>query len=971
MSWLKYTDDEVLVFHPAFNEVASVALQELGIGEAYHWEHHVRSPGITIIPDFVLVETKTNRWRLVVEIKRPRAGVYSERAQIQAKGYAEGNQARFPAMKPCYFCVTNLESSILFALNGKNPVRECRVKDMSFDSGAFTRTPIVAHKNQITADLKAIVRFVIEQNTPEFDTVWPRIARTFVSHAERLGYKAAMDPGLDATPEVVMSYFSGSTHEMRKREVLLRCLTAEYLKGILAHSKHPKASSLPVLRKDISQAAVVIEALKKIDFSGIFEDEAAQIYRSLAKDLLSKREVEDYLGSLISERVDLLAMRNDALEMPEAFIEEVYPHHVQDARGKARTDGDLAALLSTICIGSVDLRIMDPGCGDGSLLSASYDTLRELGASHSSAISQIEGIDADALATKIAALRLALKEPFVISSSDENFIRPADMFSSASAFKDIDVILINPPFKRFEQRDEAAIPTALRSHFHNSVVRDFGKAETDVGQANIYNIYIEYVLKVSKASATLGIILDNRWYHNKGSKNLRELLLRDYKIVAVISYPHDLFFANWTIATSILIVKREDPDAAHEVQFLRTNDPRKSDFTAVSEAIAKNVPYPEGWSVNKVQQSKLTSDSWQEHFSKSLINDFRIGLAPLNSLFSFTRSGRPDREGGGTELYALPFNREQYGPQRRAKIPRSSAFSTLKGAAISDADNEKIKDAASLIPANFRGYALINADDLSGYYVSVTDVTKVQMFESPVQRQVATQMQYFAKKRVKWTSSLDAAVTEIKADKAAGAYINFIESIVGLDETVLPREELWHGLREPVAGELIIPRKLRVGHRMHINEFAYNTSGRQVRISSNFFHYYNCLSIDPKSGLNRQISAQLIFGFLMSSFGQIQFEMEAYNREGLRSIEGHQLERIVVFDPRLIRVESRQLILDAIQALPYPVPTDRDPRVIPELIALDQLFADEIIRHCPALNRDDLLDEVWTVLFDWTQARRE
>ena len=169
---------------------------------------------------------------------------------------------------------------------------------------------------------------------------------------------------------------------------------------------------------------------------------------------------------------------------------------------------------------------------------------------------------------------------------------------------------------------------------------------------------------------------------------------------------------------------------------------------------------------------------------------------------------------------------------------------------------------------------------------------------------------------------------------------------------------------------MIIPRKLRVGHRVHINPFAYNPNGRQVRLSSNFFSYGKCTAVDLNSGLTRDIAVNLIAAFLLSSFGQVQFEMEAYNREGARSIEQHQLKNIRVFDHRWIRPTSRAAILTATTSLHYPVPTDRDPRTQPALIALDKLFADEIVFHTQTINKTVLLNEVWQTLAEWLQARR-
>ena len=92
MTWLNCSDDEVARFHPEFQKIADDVLKKLGIDSKYHWEHHLSTAGTSTVPDFVLLETATNRWQVAVEIKRSRSSVFSERSQIQAKGYAENNQ---------------------------------------------------------------------------------------------------------------------------------------------------------------------------------------------------------------------------------------------------------------------------------------------------------------------------------------------------------------------------------------------------------------------------------------------------------------------------------------------------------------------------------------------------------------------------------------------------------------------------------------------------------------------------------------------------------------------------------------------------------------------------------------------------------------------------------------------------------------------------------------------------------------
>ena len=972
MTWLHYLDDEVSRFHPEFERVARAALADARLSARFHWEHHPRTAGVQVVPDFVLVETRTNRWWLIVEIKRSRASVFSERNQIQAKGYAEANRTLYPPGRAQYFAVSNLEATLLFAANPGVSVRECRIADMAFDSGSFTRTNRETHQRQLQADLAAMLLLVSDIPTPLFDLVWPRLARDMLSRARAIEFSSVLDLSSAALPDIVRNYFAGGEVEVAPRELLLRCLLTEYLKGILRRVNHGGLNLLPVLRADIRTCGNGIDALRTIDFSGLFEAGAGDLYRNLGTMPTIRVQVEQYLAELLHERVVELALRSDALDLPESLLYEAYTHQVRPDRGKAHTDPDLASLLATLTIARENSVVLDPGCGDGALLGSAYDYFRNRARTHADAMSQLRGLEADAFTAKIAALRLVLRDPYSVASTDPCHVIVADMFSSPTAFDKVDVILMNPPFKRYEAQDEAPLPPELRTHICNSIQSLGGTVLTDERQANLYNLYVEYVVKASMVGTRFGFILDNRWFHKSASAVLRNFLLNTCALEAVVRYPHDQFFEGFTIATTMLVASKGRPLPGHVVRFVRTNDPRASDFGAVADALRGNGEFPTGWEARTVLQSTLDGQSWQSHFSALLPSDVFQGWPTLNVLFSSRRRGSLAKEGGGIAVYEFPFGRTNYGPQRFRRTGNRIPFQTEQGRVLTREENSQIRDAATLIPQAYRGYAVNNSDTIAGYRLTIEDVSRDMTLEAPSQRTAAARILYTSNRRRRWDASMDILVNALRTEAGISPYIELIEAVVGLRDDVLTTAELWNVLREPIAGELIIPRKLRRGHRVHINTFAFQANSRQVRLSSNFLSYSGCTALDSPSGLSRETSTLLIAAFLMSSFGQFQFEMHAHNREGVRSIEQEQLERIRIFDPRWIRPEHRADILGAFAALPFPVQTDVHPLTQVPLTRLDSLFAAEIAARDPVwLGQEEvLLRCVWDGLFEWLEARR-
>ncbi|UWR21619.1 BpuSI family type II restriction endonuclease [Sulfitobacter sp. S190] len=968
MSWLSYASDEVGEFHPEFQSAAEQALFDLNLSATHHWRHHPVSMGVGVVPDYVLVESASGRWMLIVEIKRRPDAVKSERNQIQAKGYAEANASYFRAGWPQYFCVTNLEITQGFALRGGMPPRDCLVDGMQFDSGTFASTPQADHRRQFIDDLKIMISHVQNISEPTFTFVWPRVVRGAYQHAEGLPFNPTMDGAAGLVPDIVRDYFSIDYQLSARRQMLIRCLMAEYLRGLLRRHDHPQKNSVGSVGTTLAGAANALVRLRSIDFAGVFEDNFAPVYLGFEADPSVRPFIEGYLAALqVDDVTALSATRSDSHELPERLIQETAPAAVRDARGKAATDPELAALLVSLTVTNANGIYLDPGCGEGNLISAIYDWLRSKGVEHDQALGQTMGIEADSLAAKVAALRLVLKEPRLANHGAPCRVEVADMFSSSAQIALADAILMNPPFKRYEVQDDAPIPAALRQHYRAAIAALGGQVEADGGQSNIYALYIEYLIKAAKPGATIGIVLDNKWFHNETARPIRELLLRYCEILGVVTYPHSRFFEELMIATSMVIVRKGMPSDDHSVCFARVEEPGATATDDAANAI-RGGAIPNGWSVRHVRQSQLGGNSWKSYLSANLVSEFRQApLAKLPTLFTHSRRGGLAKEGGGIAVYEFP-ERTQYGPKRQYKV-NGNPFQTEKGRELTKAENDQLRALAGNIPDNYRGYAINKADRIAGYNLSEADVTRDWTLESPSQRTPGIASGYAGNRRRVWDNSLEQAVASFRANAETQVYIEQIEQNVGLDDTVLPNPQLWNALREPFAGGLIIPRKQRVGHRVHINGYAFAPQGRQVRLSSNFLSYGGCTAIDPDTNLDESSATRLIAAWLLSSFGHLQFELESNNREGARSLEQHHADSIWIFDPRLIQPQKRTEILDIFARLPFPVRTDIRPELQPELMQLDRIFSDELARVVPNLDSNAMLLEVWDRLHDLHDER--
>jgi hypothetical protein len=978
MTRLAYTDDEVLYFHPAFEEAANEALRQEGLADAWEWVHHLRTPGGTLRPDYVLQGRDNHRWRLAVEIKRRPTSVYSSRNQLQAKGYAEEYADQYAPDSPRYFALTNLEVAILFALRGQLPPGQCRLQDGVYEAGSLAATPEAAFKARLVEQLRRVCRRVLQPGPPVFDEVWPGILQNLMAKADLLtGAVPPREPDSPGWP-LVRDYFCHAPALDAARIFLLRCLLAEYLRGVLSRYRHPQADRLLPLgvspdAKVGPDVARALERVRQIDFEQLFEEEGLEVYRALPPGP-AREQLGQYVRDITTPpaRIEEFARtRLDRDELLDGLLSATHPGEELDNRGKVATDPELAALLAGLVLRGEGGAVLDPCCGDGALLEAAYERLRFLGTSHEDVLAGLHGLEVDPVLTRLAALRLLLREPAAVRAGAAVDVRQADLFADPAAVAAADVILMNPPFKRYEAQDERPVSPELKAYYAAQIEKLTGTpAVAATGQQNLYVYYVEYVLAAARPGCRLGVILDNKWYHNIYGVPLKRLLLEKTAIEALVEYPYSGLFADWTIATSILVCRKVDQvPADQQTKFIRCLAALDQvDPAQVGRAFDGGEEWPALWTCREVPQKDLdASGGWKSHFRPRLARDYQPDLVALPSLFEHVRRGSLAKEEGGMGALAFPFSRRTFGHKRSADPQATRRYENLRGAALSREENQRLAALAARVPTPFRGYAINNPDVLVHYELTETDVLAQPTLEPSALRR---QQDFIADRRAPWTARHEAAVAQMLAEPAVRDFIAAFRELTGLDEELMPNEHLFVGLREPFAGELIVPRKLRRGHRVHINPFAFAPAGRQVRLSSNFLSYSGCKAFDAASGLDRAGAVRLIAAFLLSSFGQLQFEMKGYNREGLLSVEEEHLAEVVVPDPRDIPAENRRVILDAFSRLPFPVPTDRRSDSQPERNALDRAFAVVLCARHADWTEDGLLAEVHRTLDDYLAARR-
>lgn len=200
----------------------------------------------------------------------------------------------------------------------------------------------------------------------------------------------------------------------------------------------------------------------------------------------------------------------------------------------------IAANLSPV---SHPLEILDPACGDGSLLHAIAGVLGTK--SHC-----FEGCDIDSPA--LAQARTSLLEEYparAFSLRHEDFLArfegaTGDLFQSAKPSL-YDVVISNPPYVRTQVLG-ASVARRLASAFGHS------------GRIDLYFAFLAGISLSLKPGGVAGIIVSNRFMTTKAGSDVRSALLRDFELIHVWDLGDTKLFEAAVLPAVLILRKKAD-----------------------------------------------------------------------------------------------------------------------------------------------------------------------------------------------------------------------------------------------------------------------------------------------------------------------------------------------------------------------------------------------------------------------------
>ncbi|HKP84697.1 MAG TPA: N-6 DNA methylase [Blastocatellia bacterium] len=259
--------------------------------------------------------------------------------------------------------------------------------------------------------------------------------------------------------------------------------------------------------------------------------------------------------------------------------------------GQHYTPPEVARLLAAFAVRSANDLVLDPSCGDGRLLDQSLQIKRHLGRrdkrSADLLAQEVFGIDRSAVAVKLASRAGARA-----ITADFFDVEPGASFNeSARLPSSFDAVIGNPPYIRQEvmgARDKRRIEARLESDRNSSPEIHWPRWS---GRSDIYVYFFARSIRFLKAGGRLVFLTASSWLDAGYGAALREFLLNNFRVIAIIESARESFFADASINTNITVLAREaDPERreATPARFVQLLEPLggvlKSDGDAIGLA---------------------------------------------------------------------------------------------------------------------------------------------------------------------------------------------------------------------------------------------------------------------------------------------------------------------------------------------------------------------------------------------------
>ena len=296
----------------------------------------------------------------------------------------------------------------------------------------------------------------------------------------------------------------------------------------------------------------------------------------------------------------------DLSQMEDDFIADLFqkliPIKNRKALGQIYTPGEIGELMAELCIKNPQDLVLDPACGCGTLLRKAYDRKKGLGkasnspVSHSHLLDQIWGVEIDEFPAHLAMMTLAyldlsqithvagvLLDDFMQMSPMEKYVvKTKDLTTGRLLTREMphkfDVIFANPPYikqelipKKKDMLKNLPIFASYRStqKVGGHVLEKIPKVKLSLtAKTDYYGFFFWYSAYFLKENGLLCFIIPNKWMDVKYGEKMKEFLLDNYKILALIGFEKNVF-QEAQVSTVILLAQKCSHKSTRDVNIVK------------------------------------------------------------------------------------------------------------------------------------------------------------------------------------------------------------------------------------------------------------------------------------------------------------------------------------------------------------------------------------------------------------------
>lgn len=857
MQKLWYNYDEVKQFHPIVATVLNDALSQTGYHHIAEVVHHPSIPNSSIVPDFGIRLKNTQRYVFILEVKRSNRDVYSQRYQNQARNYVTEFAPYWQHGYHHYFCITNVEQLVLFA-DRQGPLSTCILKNNPSIHPPFRKT---THDATTTigvfqTTIATIFKAIFTQQNPDWANNWLPIIEHF--HQNFLGLKGSL-------------LYEAKTSEVLSLYELFRLLTFVYLREFYVQNNNTNQSyfrGFPSERDNFRRFSSRLEnsynRITQLDFKQVFSNHPNAEER-LFPDNFSEdisQHFKDFIQSLNHYSSQAVRDNPSPSYVFNLLTSKIYDWEQMNRKGKVMSDTELAHLLATLSIQNHTDKVLDPCCGDGALLEATYDRLEYLAGTagvqthHNGLLLQTTGIEIDPFLAQLATFRLIAKNLIRVNEHTIARITIGDAFAHPRS-NGFDVLVMNPPFLR-NDNPAAPITYEAKQTMINAITQQgISSIFRDTKQPNLYFYFVNYAWHYLNENGRAGIILMAKFLNNKDGVPLKAFLLD--KIDAIIAYPRS-YFTGFSVTTVIVMLSKRP---TRHIKFLNVLEESLLENPTTIQRIlqGKQTTIGVNYTLAVTDRTIDPKRNWKRYlidpdnkFDKLQQLTF---LNPLTTFFGIVRRGGAENSGGSKIIYPdfskMPFRK---------------------------------------IENIFVGYGIKNSRHSRNYILTLADLNIEKAIHFPARYDKET------------TYGLSSIYTQNK-----GLW-NMYKQVSTTINKVKWGKILNSAYRNQKKFDILLPRAARAKHSCYFNPL-----DKKIVLSTNFFYLSDFQNGNTNRFISTTLQKKFIAAYLLSSFGQIQYEINSNNQEGLRKIEGFHIAQFKVPDVRQLTKTEIQNVVNAFDTL--------------------------------------------------------